>query len=77
MLRDAGERARRWSERLRRESEDARQATEALRIVASEARAAADDARQDARRRVQAMLRNPADLRAAFVLSEILKPKYE
>lgn len=36
-----------------------------------------DEARQNARRRVQAMLRNPADLRAAFVLSEILKPKYE
>ncbi|GAB2466784.1 hypothetical protein GCM10011375_32400 [Hymenobacter qilianensis] len=36
-----------------------------------------DEARQDARRRVQAMLRSPADLRAAFVLSEILKPKYE
>jgi hypothetical protein len=36
-----------------------------------------DEARQDAHRRVQAMLRNPADLRAAFILSEILKPKYE
>lgn len=36
-----------------------------------------DEARQDARQRVQAMLRNPADLRAALVLSEILKPKYE
>ncbi|QIL75028.1 hypothetical protein [Hymenobacter sp. HDW8] len=36
-----------------------------------------DEARQAARRRVQAMLRNPADLRAAFILSEILKPKYE
>ena len=36
-----------------------------------------DEARQDARRRVQAMLRNPTDLRAAFILSEILKPKYE
>jgi hypothetical protein len=38
---------------------------------------AAEEARQDARRRVQAMLRNPADLRAGFILSEILKPKYE